>query len=217
MLQSLEILGNPDGPWSEALRGFAATVMLGYRNGTGALAIVGAWEGEGRTSVVASLGIVLAQLSAQVIVVDGDLRRPTLSKVFQLEERPGLTDFLTGQSGLSLYSTAVDRLRCLPCGTSLPEDSGALLLREEFAGLVKELRATGALLLFDTPAMGLCSDAVTIAGHLDGAYMVVGLDQFSGPAEGHFVEDLRDQQVEVRGVILTGCRQMEQTAYRSRA
>jgi capsular exopolysaccharide synthesis family protein len=154
--------------------------------------------------VSANLATSLSQLLMDVVLVDGDLRRPTLSRVFEVENRPGVMELLEsgGQVSKFVCGTPVERLYVLPAGKSAINPAN-LLGTGGFKRIMDEFRAEeDVAVVIDTSPVSACSDALLMATHTDGAIVVVSPDKWQGEAEAHFVQDLEDQGVELLGAVM---------------
>jgi protein-tyrosine kinase len=182
----------------------AARVGLLSRKGQRRLCFTSSWEGEGKTSLVAGLGVALAQTGFQVLLIDTDLRRPTLSRLFGTQDTPGLIDALKDELVQPEQATPVDRLRLIAAGRLRETtDYGALLSRPRLGQLLQD---PSRILICDTPPLSVCHDALIVAAHLDGVYLVSSATKFVGVPEGHFSEDIRDQGIPLLGVVMTSSR-----------
>lgn len=162
--------------------------------------------------VSANLAVAFSQLFLDVILVDGDLRRPTLSRVFEAVDRPGLMNLLDtpGSAASYLYQTPIQRLQILPAGKSTA-NPGDLLGKGHFPEILKELSANNRCVVIDTSPISACSDALLMGTHTDGAIMVVSPEKWQGEAEVHFAQDLEDHGIETLGVVLNNADPGEQT------
>ena len=130
---------------------------------------------EGKSTTVANLGVVMAQAGKRVIVVDSDLRRPVLHRVFGIENRSGLTEALLEPEPAvdgQLKETGVDNLRLLNTG-ALPPNPSELLGSQRMAMLVERLKEEADVILFDSPPALAVADASVLATQTDGVLLVV--------------------------------------------
>lgn len=128
--------------------------------------------GQGKSTVVANLGIALAQIGVDTVIVDADLRRPTQHEVFGVPNDRGLsTRLVIGGSDPEPLPTDYPHLRVLPSGP-VPHISTELL-HIRFRRVLEELRASRATILIDSPPLLPISDARVIAPMADGVLMVI--------------------------------------------
>jgi len=138
------------------------------------LVITSAGPGEGKTFVSANLALTMARQGKQVIVVDADLRRPTIHKRFGIDNAEGLTTILASGRSVEevLITSEVERLRILPSGP-IPPNPVELLASDKMKELCEELSNKADLVLYDTPPIVIVSDAPTLAAQSDGVLLVI--------------------------------------------
>jgi exopolysaccharide/PEP-CTERM locus tyrosine autokinase len=133
---------------------------------------------EGKSFVTANLGVSLARgLDQHCLLVDCDLRRPSLAGLFGLRDaRPGLADYLRDDLSLNglIAKTGVDKLSILPSGKP-PENPAELLSSARMQTLITELsgRYDDRLIIFDSPPMLVAAESMVLAGHVDAALLVI--------------------------------------------
>lgn len=135
---------------------------------------------EGKSFVSANLAVAMAQgLDQHALLVDCDLRRPTLAKMFGLDSlcRQGLSDYLRKECELAelIYKTSVDKLSILASG-ELPVNPAELLTSARMSRLVQELsgRYRDRFIIFDSPPFQVASESQVLAKEVDGVVLVVG-------------------------------------------
>jgi capsular exopolysaccharide synthesis family protein len=131
--------------------------------------------GEGKTTVAGTLAITLARLDAEVLLIDGDLRRPGLTKLFGLNAAKGLNSLLRDEASFDecLQTGRVQGLKVLP--TEADIEAGDLLARR-FADVLREARQRFDVIVVDAPPLLGGDDARTLAALCDGVLMVVAAD-----------------------------------------
>ncbi len=129
---------------------------------------------EGKTFTAVTLAITLAQSGKRVLLVDCDLRRPRVHKVFGLRPPVGVTSVLIGEATLdeATLETEVPNLSILPCGP-LPPNPSELLHSQKFLDLITTLRGQYDRLIFDSPPVNAVNDALALGPHLDGLVLVL--------------------------------------------
>lgn len=132
---------------------------------------------EGKSFVSANLGITLAQgVDQHSLLVDCDLRIPTLAGLFGVARDAGLVDYLQGSSGLVdlIQKTSVAKLSILPSGTP-PANPAELLGSDRMRDLVEELskRYEDRFIIFDSPPSQVASESIVLSQVVDGVVLVV--------------------------------------------
>jgi len=168
--------GTQHSALSEAFRGLRTSVLLSAAGRPPrSLTFVSAEPGEGKTTVASNLSISLAQLGKRVLLIDGDMRRPCVHKLFSIEEHTGgLVTFLTGEEGWShlVRPTGVVNLDCLVCGP-VPPNPSELLSSDRMQRLIVEAMADYQFVLIDAPPLLNVTDGRILATLVEGAILVV--------------------------------------------
>jgi succinoglycan biosynthesis transport protein ExoP len=165
----------PASPEAEAYRFLSLHLLLSRdENPVRALMMATARPGQGATTTISNLAATLAQGNRRVILVDADLRRPSLHQLFEVENKVGLTSVLAEGLPLeqALQPTVVPNLALLTAGP--PVDNPWVLLRSAaMEELVQQLRQAAHFVLIDTPSAAAFADAFGVAPLVDGVFMVV--------------------------------------------
>lgn len=134
------------------------------------IAISSATAGEGKTTVLSNLGIALAQIDCRVLLVDGDMRKPRLHDIFQVDNTVGLSDALGGNAFVNGHKTSIPGLFVLPSG---PQPDERLLFSSRLEKVLRRLKDQYDIILIDTPPLLQMSDARLIGIHTDAVILVV--------------------------------------------
>jgi capsular exopolysaccharide synthesis family protein len=129
---------------------------------------------EGKTMMSMNISISLAMNGRKVVLIDADLRKPSISSTLGLPGQPGLTNYLSGNATLEdiLHPTQVQDLFLIPAGVSPPSPT-ELLESQGFEDLILELRRQFQHVLIDTPPIIEFADARVLSGMSDGVVLVV--------------------------------------------
>jgi len=168
--------GTEDSALAEAFRSLRTSVLLSTaERPPRSLIFLSAEPGEGKTTTASNLGIALAQLGKRVLVVDGDMRRPCMHKLFGIQDRSvGLVSYLTGQHEWHSLPrpTRTQGLDCLVCGP-VPPNPSELLSSERMQALVREAVGQYHFVLLDSPPLLNVADARILTRMVEGAILVV--------------------------------------------
>jgi polysaccharide biosynthesis transport protein len=127
---------------------------------------------QGKSTIVANLGMAFAQVGIDTLILDADLRRPYQDRIFELDNRRGLSTLMAmPDADVEPISVGVDGLWVMPSGPIPPNSTEMLHIR--FERVLDELRERFPLVLVDTPPILPVSDARLIAPCTDGVVMVV--------------------------------------------
>jgi capsular exopolysaccharide synthesis family protein len=133
---------------------------------------------EGKTTVGCNLAAVAAMAGARTLVVDTDMRRPRVHRLFGIPRRPGVTEFLMGSMPISSFCrpTPVEGLDVLTCGTLAPNPL-EVLESKKFWQMVDELSTLYDIVVFDSPPLLAVADAKIICSSVDVVVLVVRAGQ----------------------------------------
>lgn len=195
---------HPGTAVAEAYR-FLGVHVLQHARGRGASVLMAltARPAQGATATLCNLAITLAQADQRVILVDADMRRPKLHRVFGVPNERGLSDLLTDSLHPTdaLLPTSVENLRIMPAG-ACPENPWEVLRSRRMAGLVERLRQHADFVLFNAPSATIFADALSIASQMDGAILVVRAQQPPTGVEQQLKQWLDQAAIPVLGVVL---------------
>ena len=159
---------------------------------------------EGKSTTVANLGVVMAQAGKRVILVDADLRRPTIHRLFGLENKDGLTTTLVTDTPMldgHLQATGIDNLRVLSTGP-LPPNPSELLGSRRMATLIDRLKEEADVILFDSPPSLAVTDASVLATQTDGVLIVADAGRTRRGSAEQAAGRLRQLGANLLGVVL---------------
>ena len=164
-----------DSPHAEAYRVLRTNILFSRKDpGARTMTVVSGGAGEGKSTTIFNLATVFAQNGARVLVVDSDLRRPSLHKILGVSNSMGLTNYLLRQNKLEevVQTTPVPGLDFMPSG-KLPSSSVGVLNSAAMREFVQEIRSRYDFVFFDSPPIMGVSDASILAAEVDMAVLVV--------------------------------------------
>ncbi|MBU0492704.1 MAG: polysaccharide biosynthesis tyrosine autokinase [Chloroflexi bacterium] len=189
----------------EAYRILRANVeFAGFGNPGGTILVTSAQPSEGKSTTVANLGVVAAQAGKRVIVVDSDLRRPVLHRIFGLDREIGLTTLLLEAEpdlDAALQSGGVEGLQVLVSGP-IPPNPGDLLGSPQMKQLIARLRERADVVLLDSPPVLAVADASLLAAQASGTILVVDAGETRRDAVRRAKEALDKAEAKVLGAVL---------------
>ncbi|MGH9775327.1 MAG: GumC family protein [Candidatus Acidiferrales bacterium] len=159
----------------EAFRSLRTSVLLSTADQPPrSLLITSAQPGEGKTTISINLSISLAQLGQRVLLMDADLRRPSVHKAFQVPPGPGLVSYLTGRQEWTavVVPTTVKGLDLIPSGP-VPPNPVELLSSERLKTLLEEAMGRYSMVLIDSPPLLNVTDGRVISVVVEGVVLVV--------------------------------------------
>jgi succinoglycan biosynthesis transport protein ExoP len=162
---------------------------------------------EGKTATVANLAVSFAQLEGRVLIVDGDLRKPRMHKVFKARNTVGLAGFLTGKVAYEeiVQKTSIDRIWLIPSGPH-PPNPAELLNSKRMRDLVKAVREKFDIVLVDAPPALAVIDPVIISSLSDITVFIIRAGKTTRKALVKAVEEVRKSKADIVGVIFNEVR-----------
>ena len=193
---------------AEALRELRSQLMLRWFDpvaGRKLLAVVSAGRGEGRTWMAANLGVVFSQLGLRTLVIDADLRRPSLHALFGVDNHSGLSALLLGRPAPDTIRRVpgLRSLAVLPAGV-VPPNPQELLSRPALGELLQQYATAFDVVILDTPAGGRCADGVMVAARARAALMVARRNASRSADVRRYAERLRESGVGLAGSVMNG-------------
>lgn len=159
--------------------------------------------GEGKTTTVVNTAISLAQLGASVLIVDCDLRKPSVHKVFGIDHHKGLSTYLSRDIEVDELITKlqIPNLSVLPCGP-IPPNPAELISSERMKGLLRVLSERYDHVLIDSPPLIHVTDPVILSSLVDGVILVVHGGKSTRAVTQRARQELAAVGAKVFGVVL---------------
>ena len=157
------------GVLSESLRTLRTKISNKLGNSKGRTILVSSSiPGEGKTFLSVNLGVSYSLTGKKVLLIGGDMRKPTLHKPFKINSRKGLSSFLSGASDIEsvIYETEYDNLFLIPSGV-IPPNPTELFEHELMDVLMETVKSSFDVIILDSPPLGLVSDAELLAKYSD--------------------------------------------------
>ncbi|WP_409991339.1 CpsD/CapB family tyrosine-protein kinase [Saccharococcus caldoxylosilyticus] len=173
--RSLITIEDPKSPISEQYRTIRTNVQFSFVDAPmRSLMVTSTGAGEGKSTTTANLAVVFAQQGKKVLLIDADLRKPTVHYTFRLNNYTGLTNVLTNSAPLlpSCQETRVENLYVLTSGP-IPPNPAELLSSKAMEQCIQQLYNEFDLLIFDTPPVLAVTDAQILAHQCDGTVLVI--------------------------------------------
>lgn len=201
------VAADPRSPFGEAYRVLRTSLQFATLNRPcKTLLVTSAGPAEGKSFTLSNLAVVLAQAGQRVVVVDSDVRRPTLHRIFGVSAENGLTNLLIaddpGDVAPCLQPTEQTGLRVLASGWPLPPNPTELLSSPQMARVVAALKAEADIVLFDSPPALSVADAAILSAYVDGVLLVVDAGRNRGEVIARAKEVLSGPGGVPLGVVL---------------
>lgn len=202
---ALITLREPQSPAAEAYRTLRMNLQFAALDSElRTLLVTSPGPGEGKTTTLANLAVTMAQVDQRVIVVDCDLRKPHIHRLFGLPNDLGLTTMMLEDEALAsppLQETVVEGLRVLTSGP-LPPRPADLLGSKRMHQVIRELCEQADIVLFDAPPVMTVTDAAVLATGVDGVLLVVSAGETKRDHAAGALERLQKINANVVGAVL---------------
>ncbi len=195
----------PRSPISESFRSLRTNLELSVPSDkpVSSLVVTSAGAAEGKSTVIANLAIAYAQFGMKVLLVDGDMRKPDIYKMFSTPKKPGLANMITKRSKLdeSIYKTEIDNLYVMPAG-SIPPNPSELLGSTAMKELFTQLRKQFDKIFFDAPPLMAVTDAALLGSITDGVLLVTRAGEAQKEVVVHLQQEMKNTKIRIAGTVL---------------
>lgn len=217
--EPLITMSKPRMPVSEAFRSLRTNLQFsGIEAPLKTLLVTSASPSDGKSSVAANLATVVAQSDKDVVIVDCDMRRPTMHKLFKLSNRLGLSDYFIRtpdkMTGV-VKKTAVNNLNLITSG-SLPPNPSELLASNKMQDVIKLLAKHFDMVILDSPPLLAVTDALILAKSVDGVILVIDPKKTKRGAIQQAVEQLQRLDARLLGIVLNNIKVQRSSYYYNR-
>jgi len=172
---SLTLLERSKSPNAEAIRDLRTSLSFSRPDrGIKTLLVTSSGPREGKSSISANLAVAEAEAGKKVILVDCDLRRPTVNKTFGFKRKPGFTELISGKATIDevVRETVVNGLFVI-CSGHVPHNPAEMVETAVKKGIFLQIAEACDMLIIDTPPAAVVTDAVVIAPAVDSVILVV--------------------------------------------
>mgnify|MGYP003521036884 CR=1 FL=1 len=200
----LVIVSHPLGARAEAIRRLRTNLQfVNASSRPRSIVVTSALPGEGKTTTASNLALAIADTGSRVVLVDADLRRPSIARVLGIEGAVGLTTVLIGNASIDdvvqeYGSTSLDVIT----SGEIPPNPSELLGSQRMTDLLGELTERYDVVILDTAPLLPVTDGVVVAKLADGALVVVGATVANRPHLAAAVAALETVEARVLGVVL---------------
>jgi capsular exopolysaccharide synthesis family protein len=166
---------NPKSPISEAYRTLRTNIdFSSIDEPLKVIMLTSAGPGEGKSTTAANLAVAFAQSDKKVLIIDADLRKPTLHHTFVKTNLWGLTNIIAGQTSINevISDTHIENLHLLTSGP-IPPNPSEILASRKMSALLEEIKLIYDMIIIDTPPALAVTDAQIVATKCDGVILVI--------------------------------------------
>jgi len=159
-------------------------------------------ENSGKTTIVANLAVTMAQNNKNILIIDCDLRKANLSRMFDVyNNSPGLIDYLNNGGTPAIYTKVLKQLNIIPAG-GVTEDSGLLLSSERMKSLFSSIDTSiYDYIIIDTPPVTRVVDTLALGQFIKNAILVVRPDISIKETVIGGIQEMNDARIRIRGIV----------------
>jgi capsular exopolysaccharide synthesis family protein len=192
---------NPSSVTSEAYR--SLRFNTDFDNKLKTISITSAGRGEGKTTTALNLAVAYARSGNKVMLLDADLRRPSIHYKFGGDNSRGLTNFLANQSSINeiIQESSIENLSTIMSGP-VPANPSELLASKQMASLLDYLKLNYDMIVVDTPPILTINDAKIMAAKCDGVLLVVEYGKVKRNTAKKVKDELMLARANLLGVVL---------------
>jgi capsular exopolysaccharide synthesis family protein len=204
-----------ESPHAEAYRVLRTNLLFSRKDERlNSMCVVSAGAGEGKSTTVFNLATIFAQSGNRVVIVDSDLRRPTLHKMISVSNSVGLTNYLLGQNTLEevIQTTSVPGLHFMASG-KLPSSSLGILSSAKMKDLIHELKQRYDFVFFDSPPIMGVSDASILASEVDMSVQVIQYRRYPQPMNIRAKQMVEKVGGNLVGIVLNNINMSQDESY----
>jgi capsular exopolysaccharide synthesis family protein len=204
----------PESIFTDSLRRLESHILLSNQHlNQITIMVTSPTKGEGKTTIAANLGVVMAETARKVLIIDTDLRQHSVNKLFGFKSSPGITDVLLENSHLpeAIKETPVPSLSILPAGQKTSNPS-LVLKSNSFKNLINTLKLHYDCIILDTPPFGLIADSAFILNHTTGVVVVTRFNETKKEHLKYTFDQLVKANANIIGTVLNGFNPAKNTA-----
>ncbi|NQT70323.1 MAG: polysaccharide biosynthesis tyrosine autokinase, partial [Desulfobacteraceae bacterium] len=200
------VLNSPKSTASEAYRGIRTNILFSSAEfEPQVIMVTSSGPQEGKTITSSNLAITMAQSGNKVVLLDCDMRRPRVNKLFGISRNRGMTNLLVEKTDLKLtvFNTSIPNLHVIPSGP-IPPNPSEILGSKRMEELIEVLRKNFTRIIIDTPPITAVTDAALLGKLSDGVVLVVRANRTVRDMAKTGLEQLTAVGAKLLGVVLNG-------------
>lgn len=207
---------NPKSPISEQYRTIRTTIEFKMIDqGIKSFLVTSSEASAGKSTTIANLAITFAQQGKKVLLIDADLRKPTVNLTFKVQNRVGLTNVLMNQSSITdaQQRTRVSENLTIISSGPIPPNPSELLGSIAMKRLIESVTEFFDVILIDTPPLSLVTDAQVLSNYVGGVVIVAQANQTKKDGLLKTKKLLNQVQANILGVVLNGAEMSDSNSY----
>ncbi|MEG0075992.1 MAG: CpsD/CapB family tyrosine-protein kinase [Eubacterium sp.] len=206
---------SPKDPISEAFRNMRTNITFSnIDEEMRVLTVTSAGKGEGKTTILSNYGVALAQSKKKVVLIDCDLRRPRVHRLFEQPNKRGLTNVLLREVEVSeaIQSTEVENLFIISSGP-IPPNPSEILASKRLIDLIEQLKQVFDYILIDSPPIGVVTDAAVLSSVTDGYILVAAINVTNKESIKLSIDTLHNVNANIVGVVANNAPVSKRSGY----
>ena len=210
VVREIELINHlyPKFSIAEDYRTVRTSILFSHADGAPkTIAFTSTLPQEGKSATISNLAVSFAQLEGKVLLVDADLRKPRLSKIFNLRNASGLSSYLAGKNGFDevLQKTSIDNVWTIPSGPH-PPNPAELLNSKRMKELLARAKSEFTVVLLDTPPVLAVIDPVIVSSLADSTVFVIRAGKTTRRSLMRAIEEVRKSKADIIGVVFNEVR-----------
>jgi len=204
-IKEIELINHlyPQFSISEDYRTVRTSILLSHAESPPkTIVLSSALPKDGKTATVVNMAVAFSQLEKKVLVVDSDLRKPRLHRIFKERSLGGLSGYLAGKVSLedAIQKTSIENIWLLPCGL-IPPNPAELLNSKKMKEMMEKVKKRFDVILLDTSPVLAVIDAVIVSSLADSMVFIIKAGEITRKPFLNAVEELRRAKVKIIGVL----------------
>lgn len=215
MKSSIITYKSPKDPISEAFRNMRTNITFAdIDEELRVLTITSTGKGEGKSTIIANYAVALAQSKKKVLLVDCDLRRPRIHRLFEQPNKRGLTNILLRECEPmeAIQSTDVENLFIISSGP-IPPNPSEILASKRLVDLMEQFKQAFDYILIDAPPVGVVTDAAVLSHVTDGYIVVAAVNVTNKEGVRLAMETLKNVNANVVGIVANNAPMSKRSGY----
>lgn len=204
-MKEIIVRNEPKSPISESYRSIRTNIQFAnVDNKIKTVMVTSSMPGEGKTTTLSNVAFSMADTGKKVLVIDCDLRKPRVHKVFDLSNSEGVTDILLKGESYKGYVNSLDegKIDIITSG-KIPRNPSELLESDAMKKFIMDVRADYDYVMIDAPPTLPVTDSAIMATYIDGVILVCSSGNVDINAAKKAVESLEKVEANMLGVVLT--------------
>ncbi|MDR6878348.1 CpsD/CapB family tyrosine-protein kinase [Bacillus sp. 3255] len=206
---------NPKSPISEAYRTLRTNIQFSaIDEELKVVMVTSAGPGEGKSTTLTNLAVAYAQSDKNVLIIDADLRKPTMHHTLMVSNRVGLTNVLTNElpAQKAVQETFIPNL-CIITSGPIPPNPSEILASKRMISVLEELKEYFDIILIDAPPAIAVTDAQIISTRSDGVVLVIDSEKVKREVAAKAKQNLDNVRARILGVVLNNVDRKNRDSY----